>query len=772
MIRISFAFCLILMALGAFSQNSIRGFVYDKKTGEPVLFASVVLKGTSYGVSTDVNGYYSLTKIPDGTFELAVSSIEHDIFSEKISLSDKKVISKNIYLERKTIQIGTAEVSTEKQEQETQVRMSVKTISPKEIKQLPTIGGQADIAQYLQVLPGVVFTGDQGGQLYIRGGAPVQNKVLLDGMIVYSPFHSIGLFSVFDTDVIRNADVYTGGFNAEHGGRISSIMDITTRDGNKQEFKGRVSMSPLMGKITLEGPLKKPTEENGGNITYILSGKRAFITESSNLLYTYVNEEGLPFDFTDLYGKVTFGANNGSKASVFGFNFTDQVRYLAISDLNWRNSGGGLNFVVIPDGSPVLINGIFSVSDYAIRLVEDNVNRDRFSEVGGFNFGLDFKYILGEDEVKYGVQIVGLRTNFETFSPTGLKIEQQENTTELAGFLVYKKTWGNLIVEPSFRAQYYSSLSNFSPEPRIGAKYKVSPRLRLKTAAGLYSQNLIATNSDRDVVNLFYGYLNGPSNVQSNFLDRNGNVREVRNSLQKAQHAIAGFEYDLTEKLNLNVEAYHIWFSQLTNTNRNKIFPDNSDMSDIPDVFKKDFILEEGRSKGVDMVLKYEDRDLYLWFVYSIAKVDRWDGINLIYAPVFDRRHNMNFVASYTFGKDRNWEAGARWNFGSGLPFTQTLGYYEPVEAVGGVAVDYVYSNTNDLGVLYADLNEGRLPAYHRLDLNLKRSFKLGNNVKMDANFSATNAYSRDNIFYIDRVTGDRVDQLPLIPAIGVEISF
>lgn len=771
MMRTILLFGLILQSALLLGQNTVRGFVYEKKTGEPIMFATVMLKGTTYGVSTDVNGYYSLTKIPDGTYDLNISTIEHEVFSEKVVLADKKVVSKNAYLNRKTIEIGIAEVSSEKQEQETNVRMSVKTITPKDIKQLPTMGGQADIAQYLQVLPGVVFTGDQGGQLYIRGGAPVQNKVLLDGMIVYSPFHSIGLFSVFDTDVIRTADVYTGGFNAEHGGRISSIMDITTKDGNKKEFQGRVSLSPLVGKIMVEGPLKKQTEK-GSSITYLLSGKRAFITESSNLLYTYVNEEGLPFDFTDLYGKVSFGAANGSKFNVFGFNFTDQVRYLAISDLNWRNSGGGANFVVIPDGSAVLINGIFSVSDYAIRLKEDGVDRDRFSEVGGFNFGLDFKYVLGEDEIKYGVQIVGLRTNYETFSPTGIKIQQQANTTELAGFLVYKKTLGNLILEPSLRLQYYSSISTFSPEPRIGAKYKVNPRLRLKAAAGLYSQNLIATNSDRDVVNLFYGYLNGPTNIQGTFLDRNGEVRDVANSLQKAQHSIFGFEFDITEKLNMNVEGYYINFSQLTNTNRNKVFPDDASITNIPDVLKKDFILEDGRSKGVDMVFKYEERNLYLWLVYSIAKVDRWDGISLVYAPVFDRRHNVNFLASYTMGKNRNWEASVRWNLGSGLPFTQTLGYFEPTDAVGGVGVDYLYSNSNELGVIYADFNEGRLPAYHRMDMSVKRAFKLGNNVKMDLNASVTNVYSRDNIFYIDRVTGDRVDQLPIIPSIGLEVVF
>ncbi len=130
--------------------------------------------------------------------------------------------------------LGEVEVSAEGQENKKQVKMSMIKATKKEIQAVPSIGGEADIATYFQTVPGVVSTGDQGGQMYVRGGSPVQNKVLLDGMIIYNPFHSIGFFSVFDTEVIRNADIYTGGFSAKYGGRISSVMDITTKEGNKQ----------------------------------------------------------------------------------------------------------------------------------------------------------------------------------------------------------------------------------------------------------------------------------------------------------------------------------------------------------------------------------------------------------------------------------------------------------------------------------------------------------------------------------------------------------
>jgi len=162
------------------------------------------------------------------------------------------VVAKNFLLKKGDNVLSEIEVSAEGQDQRNNVNVSVETIRPQDIKRLPSIGGQPDLAQALTTLPGFVSTGDQGGQLYVRGGSPVQNKVLFDGMIVYNAFHSIGLFSVFDTDIIGNADIYTGGFNAQYGGRISSIMDITTRDGNKREVDGHIGLNPFGVRAHLE----------------------------------------------------------------------------------------------------------------------------------------------------------------------------------------------------------------------------------------------------------------------------------------------------------------------------------------------------------------------------------------------------------------------------------------------------------------------------------------------------------------------------------------
>lgn len=762
---------LVLLPLGVIAQSTVKGFLRSEDSGEPIMFASVSLEGTSFGVMTDIEGFYSLSRIPAGTYDLVISSMEYEGLKERVELSDGKIITRNFLLQSRVIQLGSAEISADRQEQTTKVNMSVETIRPSDLKKIPSFGGQPDLVQALQVLPGFISTGDQGGQLYIRGGSPIQNKVLLDGMIIYNAFHSIGLFSVFDSDVIANADVYTGGFSAKFGGRISSVMDIKTREGNKLRTEGRVGASPFGAKLTLEGPLRK-LNDSGGGISYVLSLKHSYLEQTSKWLYDYVNEDGLglPFNFTDAYGKISFGSGNGSKLSLFGFNFSDRVSYQALSDLRWLNRGGGGNFTVVPSGSAILMNGHFAASSYDILLQEDGL-ADRSSRVDGFNFGLDFKYVLGEDAVEYGLEVVGMQTEFETFNSIGVQVGQKENTTEFAGYLDYRINRGSWIFNPSMRMQYYSSLARFRPEPRIGIKYKASERLRLKFAAGLYSQNVISSNSDRDVVNLFYGFLSGPENLQRNMLTSNGEWKEIRHSLQTAEHVISGFEFDITERLNLNVEGYFKNFSQLTNANRNKLFEDNADNSDIPEALRKDFIVETGVAYGADVVLKYEERATYFWLVYGYGNVDRWDGFKW-YDPVFDRRHNVNLVVSQGVGKNEAWEISGRWNLGSGLPFTQTQGYYQPPNVSDGIGSDYVIANSPDLGIQFAGLNEGRLPAYHRLDLSVHREFKLSRNQSLDFSLGATNVYSRENVFYVNRVTGDRVNQLPFLPSVSLDWRF
>ncbi len=768
--------CLLSSGI-AFSQSSfgtIRGFVYLKETGEPVLFTNVMLKGTTMGIATDVNGYYTISKIPPGYYTLMVSSVfGYDTLEEGVTVKAGEILSKKLFLVKSNVKLNVVEISAENQAKERETGVSVNKIDPIAIKRLPTVGGEPDLAQYLQVLPGVIFTGDQGGQLYIRGGSPIQNKVLLDGMIIYNPFHSIGLFSVFDADIIRNADVYSGGFGAEYGGRISSIMDITTRDGNKKRVAGKVAASPFGAKVLAEGPLKKYKEGSAGTSSFILSAKTSYLPTTSKLLYSYVDPNGLPFSFNDYYGKVSFNGNNGSKLNLFGFNFNDKVSYQAIQDMNWTSYGGGGSFLLVPQNSPILVNGHFAYSQYGIKLDPFGLQEEK-STIKGFNMGVNFTYFMRENELNYGIDVDGFSTDFDFYNSVHRHIAQQDYTTEIGGFLKYKfvSKHRKLLIEPSFRIQYYASLATASPEPRLSVKWNITHKIRLKLAGGMYSQNLIATNTDRDVVNLFYGFLSGPDNLPTSYVNANGDVVNVKSKLQKANHYIAGVELDLAKHLDLNVEAYLKDFTQLSNINPYKIYdytlPENANK---PDLLKNDYIIETGQAKGIDVVLKYDYKRLYIWVVYSLGYVSHWDGVQT-YRTHYDRRHNGNIVASYTFGKNRNWEADARWSIGSGFPFNPTGGFYEDLNFQSGINTNYTSTN-GDLNYFLANGQVKELPWYHRLDVNIKRTFLLFDNAKLEAAVGATNVYNRPNVFYVPRTDPSRrVNQLPVLPTISLIMTF
>lgn len=780
---------------------TLRGYVKAASDEEALSSVSVVLtdtvKGTKKGDWTSDIGRFQIPGIAPGTYKITVRTPSYNVYEQTITLKSGEIKNFDVLLEES--QLGPVTIIGEG-DSKVNVQISVTPVTKKDIKSVPKIGGTNDIINYLTAaVPGALTTGDQGGQVYIRGGSPIQNKVLLDGMIIYNPFHSIGFFSVFDTDIISSADIYTGGFNAEYGGRISSVMDIKTIDGNKNDVEGVVEVTPFGSKVSVNGPIWNNSKEGGSSASYVFSGKSSYLEQSSKLFYTYVNgDEGLPFNFTDIYGKFAVSSPGGSKFNLFGFNYRDDVRYQAISDLSWNSWGIGSNFTLVPSSSTVLVEGDFSYSNYDITLKEEGL-ADRFSKVDGFNFGMDFTYYVGESDIKYGIDIQGFKTSFSTFNAVNRVIDQEENTTEMSGYVRYKfisqnKLW---VLDPSFRLHYYASLRTASPEPRLGLKFNASERLRLKGAVGIYSQNLISANSDRDVVNLFYGFLSGPDNLQDEFIRQNGNVKEITHNLQKANHFILGFEYDIlkktvekeragrkikdVKKVTLNVEGYIKDFTQLTNMNRNKIFEE--DQFDKPDVLKKDFIIETGLARGVDFLLKYSDENKFIWVVYSIGKVDRWDGF-IEYAPVFDRRHNVNVVGTTKFGKDDSWELNVRWNFGSGFPFTKTAGFYEAIDFTDGISTDYTTVNANQISTQYDSLNKGRLPTYHRSDITLTKSFKFYRNnsetapsnkdlkSSLDVSAGVTNVYNRENVFYVNRLTGEVVRQLPIMPSIGLTYAF
>ena len=762
---------LLLLFSATLSAQTIKGILSDEETGEAIPFANVVLEGTRYGSATDLNGFFLINKMPEGTYTLRVRFVGYEEFTEKITIKKGQTIVRNISLRTESKTLKTVIVTDSRiEERKIQTQVSVEKITASQIQQMPSIGGTADLAQYLQVIPGINSTGDQGGQLYIRGGSMIQNLCLLDGMIVYNPFHSIGLYSIFETDIILNADIYTGGFGAEYGGRISSVMDITTRDGNKKRHSGKISLNTFGSSVLLEGPLKKETPISRSTITYLLSAKNSFLSKTSNILYPYL-QSNLPFDFLDLYGKVSVNSGSGSKINFFGFRFDDDVTgYQSMADYHWQNYGLGTNFMLVT-GSSSILEGHVAYSDYAISL-NDSSKQEKFSRINGFNMGLDITNFVGANRLKYGLAIEGYATDYTFYNFYGINTKQEEHTNNISAYATYKIATGKWLIDPGLHYVYYASLSTNSLEPRIAAKFNATDHFRLKFAGGLYSQIFLDARSDYDIVNLFNGILTGSGDL---YKPSTFKGEPIKNCVQRSQHLIFGAEYDFSQHFTGNAEIYFKHFSHLLNANRNKMYDDDPAYQPggayaKPEYYLTDFIIENGSAYGIDLSFCYDIDWLYLWATYSLGWVLRTDEI-MTYTPHYDRRHTINLLGTVRLGETHEWEISGRWSFGSGFPFTQTQGMYERIDFQDGIGTDYRIVNGSH-GLTYGELYAGRLPNYHRFDLSGKRRFSIGKRSILDVNVSVTNLYNRNNIFYFDRITYTRVDQLPILWSAGMTFSF
>lgn len=748
---------LSLIKIGISQTGVVRGNVYEKETGAPVIYCNVQLAGTNLGGTTDLDGFFTIPNVPAGEYRLMATYVGFDSISAVVKVKAGGVVYQALTLTESGINLGEVSISAAREQARTTVNISQISVTQKQIKALPSVGGEADIVQYLQVIPGVISTGDQGGQVYIRGGAPVQNKILLDGLNIFNPFHSIGFYSVFETELIKNVDVLTGGFGAEYGGRISAIVDIKTREGNKSRTSGFVSGGPFLVKGLVEGPIKK-FKEGGSSVSYVFTTKHSFIDQTSKTLYKYAaqdKEVGLPFAFQDYYGKISVNTGNGSRINAFGFSFDDTYKNPQLAAINWKNQGGGINFHLIPAESNIIVDGLVGFSTYNVGINENDTD-PRSSDIDELSANINFTFFGDKNEIKYGLEMRSIRTDFQFVNPFGNRFANEQNTTELGFFVKYRQILGNLIIDPSIRTQYYSALGALTLEPRMGIKYNISDDFRFKGAAGRYTQNILSTSNERDVVNLFNGFLTGPETPVRGLDGKN-----ISNKLQLSNHLVAGFEYDIKKNIQINIEGYFKDFPQLIVVNRNKVEKSESD-----------YTVEKGQAYGIDLTVKYEIPRLYVWATYSHGYVTRDDG-QQVYPTIFDRRHNANLLITYDLDKKATWQTSIRWNLGSGFPFTQTRGFYNQQTFLGGTGTEYQTNNPDNIGIIFSEVrNGGRLPYYHRLDMSVQKKIKFSKHTGLEINASVTNVYDRPNIFYFGRVNYKRVDQLPILPTLSAKLYF
>lgn len=742
-----------LLAVDAQAQDVIlRGFVTDASTGQPLTGANVLLQRLDVpqalprGIATATDGLYQIPQLAPGRYAFQVSYVGYLPHTDTLQLGDRSVVTRNAALvpdERELEQ-----VTVEAEEGATQLEAGFQRIRPADLARIPTPGPGGDLTMYLQSLPSVVAIGDRGGQLFIRGGTPSQNMVLLDGTVVYQPFHIVGFFSAFPQDLIADVKLYAGGFPARYAERISSVIDVTTRSGNNQSFAGSVSAGPFLTGVTLEGPVA-----GAGSPSFLVSMRTSVIEETSSAIVG----EGLPLKFGDQFVKLQSTGSTG-RCSLSGLHTYDRGRIDAEGDdvFSWSNYVLAGRCLTFSSFYPLTteVTGGFSYFENEVGGVDEDVRTAddaRDSGIWRMHTNVDLTYPLADTEMTWGFRVRANNLNYrlrEFFQGIG---------TGNSDFMIAIGMHGGLSWRPDDRLTVSPSLALTLPlgsplgfEPRVRASWRPggSGAHQLSAAAGLYRQVLLGLNDERDAGSLFTAWL---------FAEEAGRT-------PTAGHAILGWRSDLGAGFGASVEGY---YKDL----RGLLVPE----WDTNARFTTSLAPATGTSYGLDLRLDYERGPFYGYVGYGYAQTtyrlaqenfSAWFSEPVQeYRPPHDRRHQINVVASLDLG--RRWLASARWQYGSGLPYTPPIGFDAWFD------LRLLPDVRNQIGrprFLFEKPYGGRLPAYHRLDVSAERTFDL-DVADLTLELGAINLYDRANLFYFDLFTQRRVDQLPLIPYLSVQLS-
>ena len=733
----------------------VNGFVSDRTDGQPLELVNIVLLDESdlvKGTVTDLDGMYLLSRIQPGRYVLRATFIGYESFADTLHLEGGETRTVNIALAPTEERLDELVVQTERESGAARVTAGQQTIRPADIELIPAPDVSGDLVGYLTTLPGIVTTGDRGGQLFIRGGEPSQNLVQLDGMLLYQPFHILGFYSAFPTDILSRTDIYAGGYGARFGERISSVIDVWTRTGNKRRFAGATSISPFVVTHRLEGPIVP------NSVSFLVSARKSMIEHGAEPLLG----ERMPFDFSDVFGKLHADVTRRGRLSVSGITTRDRGTLVEASverpaeEVRWKNTAVGMRYLHLPTFLPVSadLRVTHSRLDTEMGVVG---TPDRTSSISNTSISLDgtFSGNRTSAEAGFALRFISSETElgglFQDTEFKGVGIDH------IAFYVEPEYRFGPVRVRPGLRAQWFAIRIDPYLEPRLRVVWDLGKH-EISGAAGYYVQEVIGLSDRRDAASVFTAWTNIPK--------RNPSQPDVlAENIPTAIHTILGYRTNPAEWLEYSMEGF---YKELDN-----LFV--SEWTAFPR-FTTRLQPATGRSFGFDTRLEVRRPPQFYGYVnYGFsntryqarqASLQLWYGEETLnFRPSHDRRHQVNVLLSTRF---HGFELSTRWAFGSGLPYSRALGFD------GFVLIDDVIDASRapySRRVLYERPYSAVLPTYHRLDASLDRTFVLGT-IDVTLMGSVINVYDRRNLFYLDVFTLQRVDQLPFIPSLGVKVAF
>jgi ferric enterobactin receptor len=809
------SFLLAPSLIFAQAVRDISGYVRDGDTGEALPHASVLLDGTKLGAATNTDGYFVIVNAPTANRKLQIRYIGYATGKVELDSTTTRTAPLEIYLKPIVYELAGITVQGEAQTIEAADKVSEVVLAPAQLRSMPNLG-EVDVFRSLQLLPGISGVSDGSSGLYVRGGTPDENLVLFDGMTIYHVDHFFGMFSAFNADAIKDIRVYKGGYPAEFGGRVSSVVNLTGKTGSSSDYRYGVGLNLLSGNGLLEIPL-----HDKGSLLVSLRRSYTDVIQSGlyNKLFDFktgddgVQTAGGPgggggpggtrrgftsvserpdFYFYDFNTKLTLTPTDKDILSLSfyrGKDNLDQSQDLSGNNFSFRG-GGNNDFVVAQDISrqreELTTWGNTGVSGKWARRIHDRLyssamasyssyfsTYDRSTSFSGSTLADSVGFFRGggaatNEDNEVEDLTVRLDNEFHVSNSHDLKFGLGVSMFNSHYYTALNDTTQLLALDTKSRQAnfYLQDMWSISPNLELtiggrGVHYDKTSKLYLEPRA-----SLMYSLSERVKLKGAWGHYHQFVNRISNENVLEGGrdfwlLADEEMTPNFAEHYIGGASYE-TDDFLFDVEGYYKDLDDLLEyTRRVQYVFRNGRREEVG----RGFFQGQGSAKGIDVLLQKKRGKLNGWLGYSYGKVEHtFPDFNsgLTFPASHDRTHEINLVGKYRLG---DWELAATWVYATGKAYTAPISQYY-VDLLDGSEFSYIH---------VSDKNSQRLPNYHRLDFSISRSFYF-DTTKWVAGFSLFNLYNNKNVWYrqydldVQPVAVTDVTMLGFTPTVFVQI--
>jgi hypothetical protein len=763
------------------NKVTISGYIKDAINGETLIGANLYIDAAEIlGTTTNIYGFYSLS-LDTGKYRIVSSYVGYQNWAMELDL--KEDVRINIALQPDDNSLEEIEISTERKDNNVEgTQMGTIELTTETIKNIPALFGEVDVLKAIQLLPGVQAAGEGNTGFYVRGGGSDQNMVLLDDALVYNTGHLFGFFSIFNSDAIKNTTLVKGGMPAEYGGRLSSVVDVTMKEGNMKRYEVEGGIGLISSRVTFQGPFKKDVS------SFLVSFRRTYAFDIAQPALNRTDFAGTNYNFYDLNLKANYIFNDKNRLYLSGYFGRDVFVYNSVPRntnirIPWGNATSTLRWNHLFNDK-LFMNTTFIFNNYKFdfRAKTEDFVFSVNSGVRDFNLKFDLDYFWNsKNTLKFGYHYT-----FHTYSPnsvqatlddTELETNLQDKHGHEMGLYVQDEMEVSKRVKLNMglRLALYQATGPFTeiiptepgmadtiryrtlqpiktyinPEPRISMRIGIDETSSLKAGITLNHQYAHLVSTSNSTL---------PTDV---WVPSSKNVKPQR----ALQYALGYFKNFKDNMFEASVEVYykHLW---------NQIEFNESYTAEFNVELEEDFVFGRGQSYGAEFFFKKRLGDLSGWVGYTFSKTDRiFEELNegKRYPAKFDRTHDVSINLSYEINDVIS--LGGTWVYATGNAFT--------------IATE-VYFIGNALVTGYGDRNGIRLKSYHRLDLSMTvvPRYVQDRKFKSSFNFSIYNVYNRKNVYFMypniegDPINGDTQFQLievsifPIIPSITWNFKF